>query len=172
MIPRCEIDLRRGVAYTRIIDYIIDQSWPKLQIPTHVVYYASMLLVFVSWNSRGNWHTQQTNRPSVTVLRVRWDTSSVWLETWGRTLVPYPLQRRIEEKQTVASHSIKYKTRKRNETVSPRTLQRFNTVVCKTYLRLKRKQHSITQTDSKATFHTIEDREHWRAQQEADWRST
>ena len=39
MIPRrrkarCEIDSRRGVAYTRIINYIIDQSWPKLQIPT------------------------------------------------------------------------------------------------------------------------------------------
>ena len=40
MIPRrrkarCEIDSGRGVAYTRIINYIIDQSWPKLQIPTY-----------------------------------------------------------------------------------------------------------------------------------------
>ena len=40
MIPRrrkarCEMDSRRGVTYTRIINYIIDQSWPKLQIPTY-----------------------------------------------------------------------------------------------------------------------------------------
>ena len=47
-----------------------------------------------------------------------------------------------------------HKTRKRNETVSPRTLERFNTVVCKTYLRLKRKQHSITQTDSREQLFT------------------